>query len=40
MEDIFSQVQRNIDALVEGHVMWAETATPEQLQSAREGGSA
>lgn len=37
MEDIFSQVQRNIDALVEGHVMWAETATPEQLQSAREG---
>lgn len=37
MKDIFAQVQRNIDALVEGDVNWSVCAAPEQLQSAREG---
>lgn len=37
MQDIFAQVQRNIDALVEGDVNWSACAAPEQLRSAREG---
>lgn len=35
--DIFDQVERNIDQLVENDVNWARPATPEQLQNAREG---
>lgn len=35
--DIFDQVERNIDRLVEKEVNWSACATPEQLQRAREG---
>ncbi len=35
--DIFDQVERNIDRLVENDVNWSACATPEQLQRAREG---
>lgn len=35
--DVFKQVERNIDQLVEKGVAWAAPATPQQLQSAREG---
>ncbi len=37
MQHVFDQVERNIDRLVENDVNWAACATPEQLQSAREG---
>lgn len=37
MQDIFAQVERNIDNLVAADVNWAATATPEQLQKARNG---
>lgn len=37
MRDIFAQVERNIDRLVENDVDWSACATPEQLQRAREG---
>ena len=37
MKDVFSRVESNIDRLVENDVNWAACATPEQLQSAREG---
>ena len=37
MEDIFGQVEKNIDNLVEDHVDWAACASKEQLQDAREG---
>ncbi|MBR3764305.1 MAG: class I SAM-dependent methyltransferase [Clostridia bacterium] len=37
MENVFDQVQRNIDRLVEENVNWSACATAEQLQNAREG---
>lgn len=37
MDNIFDQVERNIDRLVENDVNWAACATPEQLKRAREG---
>lgn len=37
MEDVFKQVERNIDHLAEADVNWSQPATSEQLQSAREG---
>lgn len=37
MENVFSQVERNIDRLVEQSVNWSACATQEQLQKAREG---
>lgn len=37
MRDIFDQVERNIDRLVEADVNWSACATPEQLHMAREG---
>ena len=37
MENVFSQVERNIDRLVEQSVNWSACATREQLQKAREG---
>lgn len=37
MKNVFDQVQRNIDRLVEENVNWSAAATPEQLRSAREG---
>lgn len=37
MKDIFAQVERNIDHLVENDVNWSACATPEQLQRARNG---
>ena len=37
MENIFKQVERNIDRLVENDVNWSTCATKEQLQRAREG---
>ena len=35
--DVFAQVERNIDRLVEADVNWAACATPRQLALAREG---
>jgi len=37
MENVFEQVRRNIDRLVENNVNWSATATVEQLQKARSG---
>ena len=37
MENIFEQVERNIDNLVTGSVDWSVCASKEQLQDAREG---
>lgn len=37
MEQVYRQVERNIDRLVENDVNWSACATPEQLQIAREG---
>lgn len=37
MSDIFEQVEKNINRLVENNVNWAESATAEQLQKARNG---
>lgn len=37
MENVFRQVERNINRLVENDVNWSTCATPEQLQMAREG---
>ena len=37
MRDIFDQVERNIDRLVERGVNWSACATPQQLQQARKG---
>lgn len=37
MKDIYAQVERNIDQLVENDANWSACATPEQLQRAREG---
>lgn len=37
MKDIYEQVSRNIDRLVECDVNWSAGAAPEQLQAAREG---
>lgn len=37
MENVFEQVEKNIDRLVEADVTWACSATAEQLKSAREG---
>lgn len=37
MQDIYSQVERNIDHLVENDVNWSACATPEQLAQARSG---
>ena len=37
MNDIYAQVERNIDRLVETDVNWSACATPAQLQMAREG---
>lgn len=37
MENIFEQVERNINHLVENDVNWSACATQEQLQMAREG---
>ncbi|MBR5868427.1 MAG: class I SAM-dependent methyltransferase [Clostridia bacterium] len=37
MEQIFKQVEKNIDRLVENQVGWADPATREQLESARNG---
>ena len=37
MENVFKQVERNIDLLVENGVNWSSCAAPEQLQNAREG---
>lgn len=37
MKNVFDQVQRNIDRLVEEHVNWSAAATQEQLRAARTG---
>ncbi|MBP3570019.1 MAG: class I SAM-dependent methyltransferase [Lachnospiraceae bacterium] len=37
MKDIFEQVERNINRLVENKVNWAESATEEQMQKAQNG---
>lgn len=37
MQDVYAQVERNIDQLVESNVNWSACATPEQLQKARSG---
>lgn len=37
MRNIFDQVEQNINRLVEQDVNWSACATPEQLQSARQG---
>lgn len=37
MSDIYSRVEKNIDSLVEKDVNWSACATPDQLQSARDG---
>ncbi|MBR4866319.1 MAG: hypothetical protein IKU11_06505 [Clostridia bacterium] len=37
MEQIYEQVERNIDNLVINQVGWSNTATAEQLESARNG---
>lgn len=37
MENVFDQVERNIDRLVANDVNWSACATAEQLQKAREG---
>ena len=37
MQDVFQQVERNIDRLVENDVNWSACATTEQLKQAREG---
>lgn len=37
MENVFDQVERNINHLVENEVNWSACATPEQLKVAREG---
>ena len=37
MENVFEQVRRNIDRLVEEQVPWSAPATPEQLMAARGG---
>ena len=37
MEDIFKQVEKNIDNLVINNVEWAMPATQEQIQAARNG---
>lgn len=37
MDNVFDQVERNIDRLAENDVNWSVCATPEQLQKAREG---
>lgn len=37
MQDIFQQVERNIDRLVENDVNWSACATTDQLKQAREG---
>lgn len=37
MENVYEQVRRNIDRLVENNVNWSACATAEQLQKARSG---
>lgn len=37
MEDVFQQVERNIDRLVDSDVSWSACATPLQLEKARKG---
>lgn len=37
MDNVFDQVERNIDRLVENDVNWSACATPEQLEKARHG---
>ena len=37
MRNVFDQVEQNINRLVEQEVNWSACATPEQLQSARQG---
>lgn len=37
MNDIFKQVEKNINELVDKKVVWSVTATKEQLQKARDG---
>ena len=37
MQNVFDQVEQNINRLVEQDVNWSACATPEQLQSARQG---
>lgn len=37
MENIYEQVEKNIDSLVETNVDWSACATAEQMQEAREG---
>ena len=37
MNTIFEQVEKNIDHLVESNADWTASATPEQLQAARDG---
>lgn len=37
MNTIFKQVEKNIDYLVENNADWTASATPEQLQAARDG---
>lgn len=37
MQDVFQQVERNIDRLVENDVNWSACASPEQLRKARAG---
>lgn len=33
--NVYEQVERNIDELVENHVDWSACATPEEMQNAR-----
>ena len=37
MQNVFKQVEENIDRLAEADVNWSRPATPEQLKDAREG---
>lgn len=37
MENVFKQVERNIDRLAEADVNWSHPATPKQLEDARSG---
>ena len=37
MKNVFKQVEENIDRLADADVNWSQSATSEQLQSAREG---
>ena len=37
MDDVFEQVERNIDGLVLGNAGWTASASKEELEAARKG---